>query len=65
MPSNKAKRNEEFRSVRPVEAYLREVPYSLSESAEKYLLKVFFYTWHIRSDGYQILSHGRSAENYR
>lgn len=36
-----------FRSVSPVEAYVSEVPYNLSESTEKYLLEVFFIrgTW--------------------
>jgi len=54
MPSNKVKRSEEFRSVKPVEAYVSEVPYNLSESTEKYSLE-FFYTWNMRSDGYQTL----------
>jgi hypothetical protein len=42
MPSNKAKRREAVRNVRPVEAYFSAVPYNVSESTEKYLLKVFF-----------------------
>jgi hypothetical protein len=35
-------RSQVFRSVSPVEAYFSEVPYSLSENTEKYLLEVFF-----------------------
>jgi hypothetical protein len=42
MPSNKVKRREAFRNIRSVKAYFSAVPYNVSESTEKYLLKVFF-----------------------